>query len=249
MKAKAVLTLLVLFLVVFAGCQPPTKLAEPPKKQKSKISKKEQAPKPKKQKTETPAPTQSTKANVSRVVDGDTFVIATGQRVRLIGIDTPEVNQPYYFEAKQKLTSLIANKDVEMEKDVSETDKYGRLLRYVYVDALFVNAELVKEGYARVFTYPPDVKYAQLFVNLEREARANNRGLWAQGSKPAPPPQPHAPVPQGQLIGNKSSHKLHNLAHADCQYYVSLMNPANKVSFSSLAEAQQQGYQLCLKCP
>lgn len=249
MKVKPVLTVFIFLFFIFAGCQGPTKVTKPPKKQKPKISIKEEKLKPKEQKPETATPNQRTKAYVSRVIDGDTFVIASGQRVRLIGIDTPEVNQPYYFEAKQKLANLVANKEVELEKDVSETDKYGRLLCYVYIDAIFVNAELVKQGYARVFTYPPDVKYAQLFVNLEREARIKNRGLWGQDSQPAPPPQPHAPAPTGQLIGNKNSYKLHNLAHADCQYYVSLMNPANKINFSNVEEAQQQGYQLCLKCP
>jgi micrococcal nuclease len=74
---------------------------------------------------------------------------------------------------------------VRLEKDISETDKYGRLLRYVYVGDLFVNAELVKLGYAQVATYPPDVKYQEYFLTLQREAEEAGRGLWAT-TTPAP---------------------------------------------------------------
>lgn len=245
----------VFLLASVAACESTQKVEQKPRVKKEQKAKKappakpEPGPKAEKPKPK-PAPSlpPRQKAFVTRVIDGDTFVIATGQRVRLIGINTPEVNQPYYLEAKQKLASLIENKEVQMEKDVSETDKYGRLLRYVYIDSLFVNAELVKEGYAQAFTYPPDVKHADEFVTLEREARAAGKGLWAVRKTPPAPPQPHAPTPALQLIGNKNSHKLHNLEHADCRYYVSLMNPANKVSFSNLQEAQNQGYQLCAKC-
>lgn len=67
---------------------------------------------------------------------------------------------------------------VRLEKDISEVDKYGRLLRYVYVEDLFVNKYLVEQGYAKVATYPPDVKYSQLFLEVEQTARKNNLGLW-----------------------------------------------------------------------
>ena len=121
---------------------------------------------------------------VARVIDGDTIELANGQRVRYIGIDTPETVHPdkpaqcFGQEASNKNKELVAGKRVRLEKDVSETDKYGRLLRYVYVGDVFVNLELVSQGYAYAFTYPPDVKYADVFVAAQKEARENNRGLW-----------------------------------------------------------------------
>jgi len=117
-----------------------------------------------------------------RVIDGDTIEIKdeAGKifKVRYIGIDTPEKGDPYYKEATDANSSLVLNKQLRLEKDVSETDKYGRLLRYIYAGDLFVNAYLVEEGYAQVSTYPPDVKYANYFLELQQEARENGKGLW-----------------------------------------------------------------------
>lgn len=121
---------------------------------------------------------------VTRVIDGDTIEIEGGQRIRYIGIDTPETvdpNEPdgcYGKEASDKNKELVEGKKVRLEKDVSETDKYGRLLRYVYVGDTFVNEYLVKEGYATSVSYPPDIKYQEDFRNDEREARENEKGLW-----------------------------------------------------------------------
>ena len=119
-----------------------------------------------------------------RVIDGDTIEIEGGFRVRYIGIDTPELDdaraevKALALAAAEKNRELVEGKIVRLEKDVSETDRYGRLLRYVYVDGLFVNAELVRLGYARAVSYPPDVKYQELFSQLEKEAREASRGLW-----------------------------------------------------------------------
>ena len=94
--------------------------------------------------------------SVYRIIDGDTFELGSGERVRLICIDTPEIGQKEYAEAKEFLSGLILGKRVRLEKDVSEKDAYGRLLRYVYVGDLFVNKELVEKGYASVFRYGND---------------------------------------------------------------------------------------------
>ncbi|MDP3062609.1 MAG: thermonuclease family protein [Chloroflexota bacterium] len=108
-------------------------------------------------------------------------------RVRHIGVDTPETvhstigEEPYGKEASDRNRQLVQGKTVWLEKDVSETDKYGRLLRYIYLDAQgtqMVNAILVQEGLAQVSTYPPDVKYVDLFLSLQREARDAGRGMW-----------------------------------------------------------------------
>lgn len=116
---------------------------------------------------------------VGRVIDGDTFELADGQSVRLIGIDTPERGEICYSQATQELISLIAGNLVYLEKDVSETDKYGRLLRYVFVGEIFVNESLVHEGYAYAVEYPPDTKYASQLSDAEQNASINSRGcLW-----------------------------------------------------------------------
>jgi len=133
-------------------------------------------------------------ANVTRVIDGDTIEVEIDGRlfkVRYIGMDTPETVhptrgvEPFGREASDRNRQLVEGKTVYLEKDVSETDRYDRLLRYVWVDGTMVNAVLVLEGYARVATYPPDVKYTEDFLELERGAREAGRGLWTKGM-PAP---------------------------------------------------------------
>jgi micrococcal nuclease len=118
-----------------------------------------------------------------RVIDGDTIEIAGGAHVRYIGMDTPETYPKVEFygpEAKAKNIELVEGKLVTLEKDVSETDKYGRLLRYVYVDGVFVNGELVRLGYAEAVSYPPDTRYQWQLEQLEKEAKAAKLGIWGQ---------------------------------------------------------------------
>lgn len=132
--------------------------------------------------TATPYPTAVYEQNVVvRVIDGDTIELSSGQRVRYIGIDTPERDECFYLEAKAVNEQLVLNKKVKLVKDVSETDKYGRLLRYVYVENIFVNQYLVKEGYAYAATYPPDVSYAEDFVKAQETARNQQKGFWKAG--------------------------------------------------------------------
>ena len=126
-------------------------------------------------------------AVVERAVDGDTVVLAGGERVRYIGIDTPELHhprkpvQPYAREAMEFNRRLVEGKKVRLETDVNRRDKYGRLLAYVYLeDGRFVNAELLKEGYAQLLTIPPNVRHVDLFVSLQKEAREAKRGLWGK---------------------------------------------------------------------
>jgi endonuclease YncB( thermonuclease family) len=117
---------------------------------------------------------------VQRVVDGDTFELTDGKIVRLIGIDAPEAGETCSTEASQYLSSLISGETVYLEKDVSETDIDGRLLRYVYVNGAFVNLKLVYDGYAYAVSYPPDVAYSSQLANAEEDAINNDRGcLWA----------------------------------------------------------------------
>ena len=116
--------------------------------------------------------TTNREAVVIGIVDGDTIdVEIDGQpyRIRYIGIDTPEKGQPGYAEATEANAALVSGKKVTLERDVSESDRYGRLLRYVYIDGVMVNATLVEKGYAVPMNYPPDVKYANLFREFASE--------------------------------------------------------------------------------
>ncbi len=122
-------------------------------------------------------------ARVIEVIDGDTITIEGGFKVRYIGIDTPELypqEEPLAREAWQANRTLVEGKKVKLERDISETDRYGRLLRYVYVDSKFVNAELVKLGLAEAKAYPPDTRYQSFLEELETEARNKKLGIWSR---------------------------------------------------------------------
>lgn len=126
-------------------------------------------------------------AVVERVIDGDTVVLVGGERVRYIGVDTPELHHPkkpveaYARQARAFNRRWVEGKRVRLEFDVERRDRYGRLLAYVYLeDGTFVNAELIAQGYAQILTIPPNVKYQDLFLKLQREARESGRGLWGQ---------------------------------------------------------------------
>ncbi len=123
---------------------------------------------------------------VKRVVDGDTIKLEDGRTVRLIGVDTPETVDPrkevqcFGPEAKEFTTNLLDRQWVRLETDVSTTDKYGRTLAYVWRDQVFVNDLLIKEGFARILTIPPDVKYVDQFKQSESAARIQEKGLWGE---------------------------------------------------------------------
>ncbi len=117
---------------------------------------------------------------VTRVIDGDTIVLSNGERVRYIGVDTPERDEPFYLIARKFNRDLVEGRQIRIELDIQERDRYGRLLGYVYVDTLFVNATLVRDGMAVVATYPPNVKYVSLFTSLQKQARSNGLGLWSK---------------------------------------------------------------------
>ena len=126
---------------------------------------------------------------VTKVIDGDTFEIEDGKRVRILGVDTPETKDPrkpvqcFGKEASNKNKELLEGKRVILEKDITDKDKYNRLLRFVYLpledgSLLFVNDYLIREGYAMVLTIPPDVKFAEQFLKAQKQARMEKRGLW-----------------------------------------------------------------------
>lgn len=134
-------------------------------------------------------PTDYSKIKVKEVVDGDTVILANGRHLRYIGIDTPESRikrnnqfvydpQPFAVEATQLNQSLVEGKTVRIEFDLDKKDRYGRLLGYCFVDDIFVNKKLLQEGFAVLYTYPPNIKYVDSLVKAQKQARQEKKGLW-----------------------------------------------------------------------
>ena len=168
---------------------------------------------------------------VGHVVDGDTLDVSLG-RIRLSGINTPETGECYYEEAKEKTRELTENKEVYLETDFTNLDKYGRYLRYVYVNDTFVNGELVVEGYARVFDkYNSTTKYYAHLKLLEREAQDEKVGLWA------------CPAEEACLyVASKNSKVYHA---PDCKW-VKRIKAENRICIHS--EEELQGYTKSKSC-
>lgn len=135
-----------------------------------------------------PSPTRQ-KAKVSFVFDGDTIELTDKRRVRYIGINAPELNikekkpQCFATDSAKINKELVLGQEIEMEKDASETDKYGRLLRYAYIDGIFINDFLLRQGFAKLDLIPPDLTYSEQFKAAEKEAKENKRGLWGKCQK------------------------------------------------------------------
>ena len=139
------------------------------------------------------APDDLLTVKVVRVVDGDTIIVDMGgdnERVRFIGVDTPESvhpdkskNVPYGQVASDYTKGMLDGKKVGLEFDVEERDRYGRILAYVYLDGVMFNKTLLDEGHAVVATYPPNVKYVDIFTEAQKQARAAGKGLWAEGAE------------------------------------------------------------------
>lgn len=209
---------------------------------------------------------------VKRVVDGDTIELENGQKVRYIGIDTPETVSPdkpiqcFGKEASDKNKALVEGKKIRLEKDVSETDKYNRLLRYVYLeDGTFINLQLVKEGFARSSTYPPDVKYQEEFKKADEEARTSSIGLWAPDTcsgtteavtKPAVVAPVTVPVATGNtsqtnctIKGNISSagEKIYHVPGGAYYEKTSINTSNGEMWFCSESEAVSAGWRASLR--
>ena len=204
---------------------------------------------------------------VIRAVDGDTIEIEGGEKVRYIGIDTPETVDPrktvqcFGVEASKKNKELVEGKMVRLEKDVTDRDKYNRLLRYIYVGDTFINLELVKQGFAYSYSYPPDIKYQDQFVKAQQEAREVKRGLWGACSAdprvnpfvtPSIAPVSAAQGSNGACVikGNisASGEKIYHLP--GCGSYAKTQIDASHGEkwFCSEAEAQAAGWRKALNC-
>jgi micrococcal nuclease len=204
---------------------------------------------------------------VTRVIDGDTIEIEGGQRVRYIGIDTPETVDPrkpvqcFGVEASNHNKQLVEGKKVRLEKDISEADKYGRLLRYIYVGDTLVNLALVEDGFAHSSSYPPDVKYQDKFTEAEKEAREAKKGLWnicpttatktSITTTPTAPQKPASTVSPSSCVikGNISSGgKIYHLPGCGSYTKTQINEAQGEHWFCSEEEAVESGWRKAKNC-
>jgi len=177
---------------------------------------------------------------VSKVIDGDTIVLDTGETVRYLGIDAPEMDKErggpafYAKEAAKINKQLVLMKKVQLEFDVERKDAYGRLLAYVFVKDLFVNGELVKRGCAQAMVKPPNVKYKDRLVEYQNEAMSKEIGLWQEKKKET----------ASTYVGSKRSYIFHR---PDCTY-AGRVSEKQKITFKSRLDAIKIGYSPCRKC-
>ncbi|MFA6257360.1 MAG: thermonuclease family protein [Candidatus Paceibacterota bacterium] len=208
-------------------------------------------------------------AKVARVVDGDTIELEGGEKVRYIGIDTPETVDPrkpaqcYGAEASAKNKELVLGKTVRLAKDVTDKDKYGRLLRYVYVGDVFVNLALVEGGYAFSYSYPPDIAHQSDFVAAEQSAQAKDAGLWgacttllnntnSRSSAITAPVVSPEPAQNGCAIkGNVSStgEKIYHVSGCGSYAKTVIDESKGEKMFCTEAEATAAGWRKAQNCP
>jgi micrococcal nuclease len=192
---------------------------------------------------------------VLRVVDGDTIEVSfngKAEKVRFIGVDTPESvhpdasrNVPYGKIASEFTSGMLSNQTVGLEFDVQERDQYGRLLAYVYLNGVMFNKTLLDEGHASVSTYPPNVKYVDIFTAAQQAARAAGKGQWSyQETAPTPTPTSDEQSSTGNYIGTSRSYKVHKLT---CEWGQKI-TANNAVYFSTRDEAINAGYAPCKVC-
>jgi micrococcal nuclease len=177
---------------------------------------------------------------VTRVIDGDTIILETGETVRYLGIDTPEMGRKgtapefYAREATRYNKNLVLLKKVRLEFDVEKKDHYGRLLAYVYVKNLFVNSELVRLGYARAMIKPPNLAHKDLLIKYQREAMGKEIGLWQAEKKDTEP----------YYVGNKKTYIFHK---PSCPYGNKIPEKG-KIVFRSRVDPIKIGYSPCKRC-
>ena len=175
---------------------------------------------------------------VRDVVDGDTIILSNGETVRYIGIDAPEMFQPFFQEAKDTNEVMVDRKIIrlKLEYDKGDTRNYthGRLLAYVYVGDLFVNAELIKKGLARLYPFRSHPAYIDSFCFLQKQARKAKIGIWS------------LPVPEKEeyYLGNKRSFRFHR---PSCKYALQMAD-RNKIVFKTREEALDSCYSPCRFC-
>ncbi len=204
--------------------------------------------------------TKNNKFFVIKVIDGDTIKLDNGEMVRYIGVNTPETVRSDYpiecfgREASKKNKELVLGREVTLKKDISDRDKYGRLLRYVYVGDVFINLKLVKDGYAYAVTISPNVKYSNLFLDAQKNAKENNLGLWGScKEKENFYIKKNISEKDNKLCNikgniNKKGEKIYHIKSCD-YYYETKINKSNGERwFCSEDEALDAGWRKALNC-
>lgn len=200
---------------------------------------------------------------VVRVVDGDTYVISFNgkdEKIRIIGVDTPESvhsnstkNVPEGKIASDYVKNLLDGKTIGLEFDVQERDKYGRLLGYVYLGETMINKHLLEEGYAKLATFPPNVKYVDELTQIQTKARDNNKGFWKNNAFTSNTENKNSNTSSkkeeqrktsGKYIGSISSDKFHK---PSCKWAKNIKSH-NETWFSDYSDATTQGYSPCGVC-
>jgi len=177
---------------------------------------------------------------VSKVIDGDTILLENGSVVHYLGANAPQLKgkegggEFFAREALRENKSLVLLKKVHLEFDAQKKDEEGRLLAYVFVKDLFVNAELIRLGYARAAVSPPNVRYKDLFLKYEGEAKQKYAGLWQEGKEESEP----------YYVGNKRTYVFHK---PSCPL-VAKIPEKNRIIFRSRADPIRIGYVPCKKC-
>jgi micrococcal nuclease len=177
---------------------------------------------------------------VRKIIDGDTVQLETGETVRYLGIDAPELfakdggSEFYAKEAARYNKRLVLLKRVRIEFDVEKKDQYGRLLAYVFVKNTFVNGELIRLGYARALIKPPNLKYQNTLIAFQKKAMEEEKGLWQEKKRET----------ETSYIGNKRSYTLHR---PSCPYAAKVPDK-NRILFRSRFDAIKIGYSPCKNC-
>jgi micrococcal nuclease len=171
---------------------------------------------------------------VAEVFDGDTFRMSTGKKVRIVGIDTPEAGERFHDEAKDYLSSLIINKEIEIKPIAVGQDRYGRTLAEVYVDTINIGLALIRHGYAQLYLFSDDNYLKDKYLPFLKEAISQKKGIWGVQS----------PKPEDYYIRIKGSYRFHrplcpNLKEA---------NPKNLRRIKTRMEALENGLSPCRNC-
>ena len=177
---------------------------------------------------------------VKYVIDGDTIILKSGENVRYIGIDAPEIDrenkkaEPLGYAARSFNQKLLGSKRIRLEFDHEKRDHYSRLLAYIYLpDGTFINLKLLRSGLATYLHKPPNLKYADSFLKAQQAAMTAKKGLWCSWSEQSRP-----------YVGNRKSKRFHL---PGCPYGKKTAT-ANRVAFSKQWDAYWQGYSPCKKC-
>ena len=172
--------------------------------------------------------------NVRWVIDGDTIILKDGRHVRYIGINTPEIEhehkqaEPYGYQAKKYNEKLVFSKTVCLEFDKERHDHFGRLLAYVFLpDGTFINQAMIAQGYAYLLPQKPNIKYAKILLQAQRDAMSGKKGLWREMAQE-----------EGDYSGNRRTKRFHA---ATCPFGKKI-SLTNRISFKSIWDAFWAGF-------